>query len=184
MNSNAPLFRRILGDAFDALHEPLQRFHALEGHHRLQGHCSVRGADSSAARWLARALGLPPANPGCPLLFEHRTDIEGETWTRYFRDRTMRSVLREQPAGHLSECLGVVRLIFALDCRDGSLHMTLCGIHALGLRWPRRWLPEMWAREVGRGDSLQFDIGARLGALGLLVAYSGQLDLRSAEPVA
>lgn len=135
-------------------------------------------------RCLAVLLGLPRASGDAAFEFEMRsTDID-EFWTRRFARRVMHSRLCEQPAGHLSERLGAIRLVFALACRDHALHMTLCEIRALGIRWPRRWLPEVWARENGSDDSLHFDIGARLGALGLLVAYSGHLDLRSAEPIA
>ena len=174
---DGPLYRRILGHDFLALDAAVQRLHSLRGHQRLHGRCTIVGAERRAGRWLAASLGLPsPAHEGA-FAFELHTDRDGETWTRYFPRRAMRSRLHEQAPSILGERLGPARLSFALDVHEGSLSMRLIGVRIFGMPWPQRWLPTVWAREHGVGEQFHFDVGARLGALGLLVAYRGHLDL-------
>lgn len=55
--------------------------------------------------------------------------------------------------------------------------MRLEAIRILGIPWPTRWFPEVWAVEHGIGQRFHFDVGARFRKLGLLVAYSGHLAL-------
>lgn len=62
--------------------------------------------------------------------------------------------------------------------------MRLEAIRIFGMRWPRRWFPQVWATELGIGNRFHFDVGARFQRLGLLVAYAGFLELPSEEQAA
>lgn len=109
--------------------------------------------------------------------FELNASEAEETWIRHFPQRTMRSVLKPAAGGLLGECLGPTRLLFSLSANDGQLSMRLERIRIFGLPWPMRWFPQVWANERGGNGRFHFDVGARLRRFGLLVAYSGYLDL-------
>ncbi len=171
------LYQQILGTRFGLLDAGVQRFHLLQGVHRLKGCCSIRGADSWAGHVICTLLGLPHANPAAAMQFELNASEHAEVWIRHFPHRTMRSVLRAHAGGLLIERIGPARLLFSLSSRDGQLSMRLRAIRIFGLPWPKCWFPEIWAVERGNEDRFQFDVGARFRRSGLIVAYSGHLEL-------
>ena len=179
-----PIYRQVLGAAFAELDEPVQRFHSLQGRHRLRGRCTVGGAEHPLGRFLCALLGLPRATQDCEFAFELDADESGETWTRHFPSRTMQSRLQPAATHRLRERLGPALLEFSLSAAEGSLRMQLERIQVFGLRWPRRWFPAVWAIECGEQGRFCFDVGARLRALGTLVAYSGYLAIDEASPSA
>lgn len=180
--SDLPIYRQILGNAFADLDGPVQRFHALQGQHRLRGRCTVSGAEHPLGRLLCGVLRLPRAATEEAFEFELDASATQETWTRHFPSRTMRSRLQATPERRLRERLGPALLEFTLDVAEGSLRMQLECILVFGVRWPRRWFPTVWAIECGDAGRFCFDVGARLRAFGSLVAYSGYLDLDDDSP--
>lgn len=178
------VYRRVLGARFDGLDPAVQRLHSLQGHHRLAGRCTIIGAEHRLGRAIARVVGLPRAIGQTAFTFEIDAGSAEETWTRHFPNRSMRSRLRAGDHGDLCERLGIVRLQFTLAVVSGALTMRLDSVRVAGMPWPRAWLPVVWAREHGDGDRFHFDVGARLGRLGLLVAYRGHLDVPSAGAAA
>lgn len=175
--SDLPIYRRILAGDFARLDGAVQSFHSLQGHHRLRGRCTVSGAEHPLGRLLCLLLRLPRATTESDFTFDLRADGSQELWTRNFPARTMRSRLSVAADRRLCERLGPARLEFSLQVADGSLSMHLEQIRVFGLRWPRRWFPSVWAIECGEQGRFCFDVGARLRALGSLVAYSGYLEL-------
>lgn len=179
--SGETVYRQVLGSDFDVLDEPVRRFHSLQGKHRLRGRCSVSGAEHPIGRFVCWLLRLPCASSEAGFEFELEADSSGESWSRHFPGRTMRSRLRAGDGHTLHEHLGAARLQFSLQVVDGSLSMQLERIRLFGLRWPRRWFPEVWGIECGDDGRFCFDAGARLRVLGSLVAYSGHLELDAME---
>jgi hypothetical protein len=177
------LYPRLLGKKFDMLDGAVSRLHRLQGRHRLYGRCTISGAEHWLGRLLAWILRLPLPADDAEFSFELFADAEGETWTRHFPGRTMRSRLQQESGSTLVERIGPARPSFALDVNEGTLSMRLLDLEVFGLTWPKRWLPIVHTREFGQGDSYHFEIDARMGRLGLLVAYAGTLDLRSLERI-
>ena len=175
--SQEPLYRQILGSEFAALDEPVRRFHSLQGHHRLHGRCTVNGAEHAVGRFVCAMLGLPRRISDAEFQFDLEAEPDAEIWIRHFPTRTMRSRLERLGANRLRERLGPATLTFSLDTDGGCLSMRLQSIRVLGLPWPRRWFPEVWAFESGDRGRFCFDVGARLRTLGALVAYSGYLEI-------
>lgn len=173
----SPLYRQILGSEFAALDEPVRRFHSLQGRHRLSGRCTVNGAEHALGRFICAMLGLPRQVSDGEFQFDLEADPIGEIWIRHFPTRTMRSRLGRRGTNRLRERLGPASLTFTLETNKGSLSMHLQSIRVLGLPWPRRWFPEVWAFERGDRGRFCFDVGARMRVLGSLVAYSGYLEL-------
>ena len=178
----ASIYQQILGKQLDLLDSGVRRFHCLRGAHRLTGHCSIRAAESSIGKLISALLRLPAATAGAELNFDLQADEHEEVWTRHFPRKTMRSRLQPAANGLLAECIGPARLLFSLKADDGALKMQLEAIRIFGLPWPKRWLPEIWGMEHGDEDRFHFDVGARFHHFGLLVAYSGYLNLPDTEP--
>lgn len=175
------LYPRLLGARFAKLAAAVQRFHGLQGAWRIPGRCTIGGATHPLTRMLARLLGLPRASGEAPFEFDLVADADGETWIRRFPDHVMRSRLCAANDGRLAERLGPARLHFRLAAENGVLVMTLDRIRVFGLPWPRRAFPAVRACERGDDARFHFDIEARFGRLGLLVAYHGHLDLDRAQ---
>lgn len=170
------LYAQLLGPAFARLHPAVQRFHQLQGQHRLHGQVRTTAPASPLARLLAWGLGSPQTDRDGPIHFDLQAGPDCEVWTRHFPDRCMRSTLRLDGAG-LTEQLGLARLHFRLAELDGALVMHLQRLHWAGLPCPRRALPEVRAVETGAGNRLHFDVMARLPGIGQVAGYRGYLEL-------
>jgi hypothetical protein len=177
------LYPRLLGAKFDELDGAVRRLHLLQGQHRLRGRCTISGAEHWLGRVLAWILRLPLPADDAEFGFDLVADSDGETWTRHFPGRTMRSRLRQESESSLVERIGPAWPTFALDVSGGTLSMRLLGIRVFGLSWPTPCLPTVRPRESGQGDTYHFEIDARLRRLGRLVAYSGTLDLHKLERI-
>ena len=174
------IYQQILGKQFDLLDTGVRRFHGMRGTHRLDGRCSIRRATSLIGKAISSLLPLPEATASTELKFDLNADEHEEIWTRHFSQRTIQSRLQLAADGLLSERMGPVRLLFSLSASEGQLSMQLKAIRIFGLPWPTLWFPEIWAVERGDGDRFHFDIGAQFRHFGLLVAYSGYLNLPNA----
>ena len=176
MTPGAPLFQRVMGEAFGRLAAPLQRFHSLQGRVALPGQVQTEAPATRAARWLARCLGAPHAATDGAIRFELDAGPDLETWTRHFPQHPMCSQLSATGA-HLVEQLGMVRLFFTLVEQDGALRMQLDGLRCFGVPCPRWLLPRVHAQETGRDGAVFFEVRAALPGLGTVSAYRGHLLL-------
>lgn len=172
--TSVSLYRAVMGDAFDRLAGPVRRFHSLAGRHELHGWVDVRAPGSWAARLLAICLGAPTRSAQGPIRFELLAQSGAETWTRFFPNRTMSSVLKKDGI-RVTEKLGASRLAFELVEVAGALEMRLRTLHFWGLPCPRWLMPEITARETGEADRLHFHVQASVPVIGLVVSYRGHL---------
>ena len=174
--TSVSLYRTVMGDAFDRLAGPVRRFHSLAGRHELHGWVDVRAPGSWAARLLAICLGAPTRAAQGPIRFELWAQPDAETWTRFFPNRTMRSVLKKDGI-RVTEKLGASRLAFELVEVAGALEMRLETLHFWGMPCPRWLMPDITARETGESQRLNFQVQAAVPMIGLVVSYSGYLAL-------
>ncbi len=130
--------------------------------------------ESSLGRVLARCLGGPRRAATGGIRFELDASPDGETWTRHFPGRTMRSRLACID-GRIEERMGAARLQFLLDVDDGSLTLRLVRLRFLGVPCPAWLRPRLLAIERGEGDRLHFHIEARVPGIGRVVGYRGWL---------
>ncbi len=178
----SPLFRRILGAAFDTLPPAIRSVHDGRAEHVLAGRCRVERGRSLLSRCMAAAARLPPAGDDMPLRVVIRADRGAETWTRHFGSRRMHSSLAERD-GLLEERLGLVLFHFALDASDARIVWRVARVSALGLvPLPCAWFRAVVATESASGSSYRFDVRAELPLAGLLVHYRGELEVREMTP--
>lgn len=171
----------LMGHAFQRLAPVLQRFHRLSGPVVLSGRVRTEAPRGALARVMGALLGTPLQTTQGPMCFGLAANAKTTHWIRHFPYEVMTSTLRIAGA-HLEEHLGPARLRFALEERDGALHLHLVGMRFWGVPCPRALLPHVTAVESGRGDQLHFYVQASLPFGGLVTRYTGHLDMGAAHP--
>ena len=107
-----------------------------------------------------------------------------EIWRRRFgNDECMTSTLlpsRNWPDA-FDERLGPARLTFALETDSDGLRWRAREVRLFGLRAPLGWFRGVEAGCGERNGRYVFDVRVRLPLIGLLVAYSGWLEIVADE---
>jgi hypothetical protein len=173
-----PLYRRVMGDAFDRLPEVTRRLHRGRPAVIAEGEALVAPAENPLARVLARWLGVPGEEGRVPVRVVIESRDGRETWTRFFADRPMRSVMQAGKDGTLEEQFGPVTIKMRLVGRSDGLDMERAGGRLWGIPLPGFLLPSVKAEErFDEGGRHRFDVEIGLPLLGRLVAYRGYLVL-------
>ena len=172
-----PLFRRLLGNRFDALPRILQDAHEVAHAVVLEGRADVREPGNGLARLVARAFHLPRPGRDQPVRVVMRRHPDGsETWERRYRDSTMRSRLSDVGAGLLEERFGPLAARLAVQADDRALTLEVVDARIAGIPLPRLLCPVSRAREwVDAEGRFCFDVPIVLPLLGRLAHYSGWL---------
>ena len=172
------LFPRLIGPGFGELPPAVRAIHERDGRSTYTGTCRVERGHG----WLSRICGaiasLPDAAERTPLRVLIDADADGETWERQFGDRAMRSRLRAR-GKLLEERLGPTTMCFALAANGGAIDWRLVQVRLLGIPVPLALFAGTVARECLEGARYRFDVEARLSVVGLLVRYSGTLDVQA-----
>lgn len=177
--SGDALFPELLGPHWASLPPSVRAMHGGRPLVRARGRVDVDGDTRLPARLLRALFGLPAPVSGAPIEVEIRQHPGGETWTRRFPGRVMRSRLRRSPRpGAFEEVIGASRFAFSPRCADGTLRWTACEVRLLGLPLPLRWFGGIVAGCAEQEGRYRFSVAARLPWIGLLVAYSGWLEPR------
>ncbi|GAA4998936.1 DUF4166 domain-containing protein [Pseudoluteimonas lycopersici] len=176
--SAGALFRRILGEGFDALPAQLRALHGIVPGQRVtwRGEAAIARGRNPLARLCALATRLPRANECAPTTIEFAADADGETWRRDFAGAPMVSRYR-QCDGLLCERLGLVEFAFALRIDAGEIRWTTAGVRLFGaLPLPAAWFAGVRCRERERNGRYEFLVEATLPLAGPLVRYEGWLE--------
>ena len=176
--SAEPLFRRVLGDAFDALPARLRALHDIAPGQRSawRGEAAIARGRNPLARLCALATRLPPANERAPTVVEFVATADAETWRRDFDGAPMVSRYRRR-GGLLCERLGLVEFAFALRIEAGEILWTTAGVRLFGLLpLPAAWFAGVRCRERERNGRYEFLVEATLPLAGPLVRYEGWLE--------
>ena len=178
-NAASPLYRELLGSAFDALPGPIRQLHELSGSRQWVGKADVRRGRGVLARIVAAWIGFPKAGTGVPLRVTLSAESTGERWTREFAGRTFSSFQRAGTGRHdrlLLERFGPIEVALALVVEDGRLALVPRRWSLFGIPLPRFLLPRGTSFEAVRDGRFGFDVEVSAPVIGLIVAYKGQLD--------
>ncbi|MGF3027483.1 DUF4166 domain-containing protein [Methylobacterium aquaticum] len=184
-----PLYRDLLGAAFDALPARVRALHDGTGLRRWTGAATVTRGRGLVARLLCALIGFPETARSAPVTVSFAPEAGGERWTRTIGGRTFASV---HAAGTgrdrylLVERFGIVAVSLAL-VRDGArLRFVPRRWSLLGVPMPGVLLPVGESVETESDGRFAFDVTIRVPLVGLIVAYRGTLEpmATGAEPAA
>lgn len=168
-----PLYRRVMGPAFDALPLAVQAMHKVCRDGGAPGEARVAGGTNPLARMVARIMRFPP--PGTHALHVAFTERDGvETWTRSFGRHAFTSRLSRK-GDRLVERFGPLRFHFDLPSDALGLRMKMRRWTCLGLPLPLALAPRTEAREWQEGERFRFDVPISLPLTGVVVHYDGWL---------
>lgn len=174
-----PLFRRILGEAWELLPPPIRRLHSTTSIAMYSGRCTVTQGRNPIARAVTALVGFPKSGADLPIAVKLTTDGTGERWDRTVADRTFSSTQRlakGRSEGLVCERFGILAVDMALVLHASSLTYVIRRWSLLGIPMPL-WLgPKTTATESADADGrFCFDIKLWHPFIGLLVHYAGWL---------
>ena len=176
-----PLYRRILGERYDLLPEPLRHMHDVTGRQSAAGVASVERGQGPAARLIAWTFRFPRAGTDVPVTVDLIARNGGEVWERRFAGKKMVSVQEEGHAGLLIERFGPLAFSMTVTVEGGRLSLDVREGWVLGLPLPGILLPRITAFEHDEGDRFNFHVDLALPVIGRLVRYIGWLEPAEAE---
>jgi hypothetical protein len=173
-----PLYRRILGPAWDTLAPQIRALHTVSATSSFSGRCSVVRGRNPLARLAATLIGFPLTGPDQPLTVQLSRERDGERWAR---SSAGRSFVSRQFEGRgrsrwlVRERFGVVSVDMALVVEDANLRYVLRRWALCGVPLPLVLGPRSHALESVRDGLFHFDVEISLPLAGLVVRYEGLL---------
>jgi hypothetical protein len=170
-----PLYRRVMGEGFDALPAVTRRLHRGRPAVVARGEAAVEAAANVLGTLVARLFGFPRAGTlPVDVVIEAR---EGrEHWTRFFDGQPMRSVMSRGADGLIEERFGMVAVRMRLDGHADGLDMVPVGWRIGPFPMPTALMPRIKATERVAGGRHLFDVRIGLPLIGQLVRYTGWLE--------
>lgn len=173
-----PLYRRLLGDAYESLPGPLQQMHDLSSRFAAKGRATVERGTGILARFVAAGFGFPPAGNDVPVEVDFQTRDGREYWRRTFAGLSFSST---QEAGQgrfeylLCERFGPCVFGMALVIDGGKMRLVPRRWSFLGLPLPIAWAPFGDSYEHVENGRFCFHVDIRHPLTGLIVSYRGWL---------
>ncbi|HEY5566157.1 MAG TPA: DUF4166 domain-containing protein [Gammaproteobacteria bacterium] len=172
------LYRRVLGDAWDLLPEPIRNMHDVHGSMTASGIAEVERGAGWVARLVAGALRFPKAGSDVPV--EVRFDVQGDkqVWTRKFRDRSFSSSHEEGRGAFdrlLCERFGPFVFGLALVLDGDRLRLVVRRWTCLGIALPVSLSPRGDSYESGDDGRFRFHVEIGHPTIGLIIRYRGWL---------
>ena len=178
----APLYRRLLGEAYDALPAPLQAMHDLTGDMAAEGRATVTRGSGLLARLAAAVVGFPPAGENVPVRVDFSNENGRERWTRTFAGRSFHST-QEQGRGRFEwlvcERFGPLCAGMALVRDDGKLRLIVRRWSVFGVPLPVWLAPRGDLYEYAENGRFNFHVEIAHPLTGLIVGYRGWLVPRA-----
>ncbi len=176
---SAPLYKRILGEAWNALPAPLAALHNVAASElKVEGIARVETGKHPVARLLAALYGLPRTGEHVPVKVSFQRRDGGELWQRDFAGRKF-STFQWEGHGYadkrLLEKFGPVIFWMALVLKQGELHYVTRRWSVFGIPLPLVFAPSASAYEFADGDDFCFHVEVKHWLMGLIVRYEGKL---------
>lgn len=173
-----PLYRRVLGSAWETLPEPLKALHDLTGQSIVRGIATVERGTGLLSRVAAVLFGFPDAGREVPVSVAFDTKGRGETWRRTFGRRSFSSTQAEGRGRSdrlIVERFGPLAFGLALVLDREKLRIIVRRWSFLGVPLPRTWAPRGDSYERAEGGRFHFHVEIGHPLTGLIVRYRGWL---------
>jgi hypothetical protein len=173
-----PLYRRVLGDAWDRLPPQLQTMHELDGALVAEGTATVERGKGVLARLLAAVIGFPQPGSEVPVSVAFSLRDGREYWRRTFAGRSFLST-QEEGQGRFArlvcERFGPVAVGLALVLDGERLRLIVRCWSLFGIPMPLWLAPHSHSWELVQDGRFRFHVEISLPVAGLIVAYRGWL---------
>jgi hypothetical protein len=177
-----PLYRRLLGEAYDCMPDALRAMHDLTGPITAEGSAAVTRGSGLLGRLAAAMVGFPQAGENVPLRVDFRVEDGRERWTRTFAGRAFHST-QEQGRGRFEwlvcERFGPLCVGMALVLDEGKLRLTVRRWSVFGMPLPLWLAPHGDSYEYAENGRFHFHVEIRHPFTGLIVGYQGWLVPRT-----
>jgi len=175
---DAPLYARILGDAWDRLPEQLRRMHTPGAGKSAAGRASIERGRNPLARLVAGIFRFPAAGADVPVQVTFSAIASGEHWERNFAGRRFSSLQTEGKGRAdclLAERFGPFEFGLALVVEGDRLRLIPRRWSAFGLPMPLWLAPGGDSFETVEDGRFCFHVEICLPLVGLVVRYRGWL---------
>ncbi len=176
--ASLPLYRRLLGDAYETMPAPLQAMHDLTGGMAAEGSATVTRGEGLLARLAAAVVGFPRAGANVPVRVDFGNENGRELWTRTFAGRTFHST-QEQGRGRyewlVCERFGPLCAGMALVLDGGKLRLIVRRWSVFGIPLPLWLAPRGDSYEFAENGRFHFHVEIAHPLTGLIVGYRGWL---------
>ncbi len=173
-----PLYRRLLGDAWTSLPQPLQAMHGFTDRLAAEGVATIERGHGLLGRAIAAFIGFPKPGRDVPVRVEFTRRGEKEVWRRTFAGRSFASV---QSAGNgrsdwlIVERFGPFAVSLAVVLTEDRLWLVPRRWSFLGLPLPSSLLPVGNSYEFVEHGRFRFHVEIGHKLTGLIVRYRGWL---------
>ncbi len=174
-----PIYRRILGSAFNNLSSQVRALHNSPDARQWSGTANVQRGAGLLARLVAATIGFPKAAQSIPVTVNFSPDGEGEKWTRTFGSQSFHSlqyVGKGRNRHLLVERFGIIEVALALVIDGDRLTLVPRRWSVLGFPLPKTLLPRGISFETEREGRFCFDVDISLPIVGHIVSYQGSLS--------
>jgi hypothetical protein len=179
-DNGAPLYCRVLGEAWNLLPAPLQAMHDIDRELTAVGVAEVERGNGLLARLTAVVVGFPRAGKDIPVTVSFKAADGREHWRRTFADRSFAS-MQEQGRGRferlLCERFGPLNVAMALVCEAGRMRLVVRRWSVFGIPLPLALGPRGDAYEFAEEGRFHFHV--EISHTGLIVRYRGWLVPRT-----
>lgn len=176
--ASAPLYRRLLGEAYDCMPDPLRTMHDLRDRMTVEGRASVTRGKGLLARIAAAIVGFPQAGDDVPVRVDFAVENGVERWTRTFAGRSFHST-QEQGRGRFEwlvcERFGPLCAGMALVLDEGKLRLVVRRWSVFGIPLPLWLAPQGDSHEYAENGRFHFHVEIKHPFTGLIVGYHGWL---------
>jgi hypothetical protein len=181
IGDDAPLFARLLGDAWDKLPAAVREMHTLTAERVAHGRCTIVRGSGLLANFIASLFRLPKAAADLPVAVRFTPRNAGERWVRRFGEQVMSSLLlpgRGRSERLICERFGPFDFAQALIVDGGRLRYAMRGWSVFGLPLPACLAPRSNSYETQQDGRFEFHVELSLPLLGPIVSYRGWLVLQ------
>jgi hypothetical protein len=172
------LYRRLLGEAFDILAEPIRRMHEVGQGLEADGMADIERGRGVLSRVVAFTLRLPPEGKNVPLTVRFDVKKGDEIWRRDFAGKVFCSTQRTGPgrgARLLRESIGPIAVDMALLTGNDRLTLVPRRWSLFGIPMPLALGPRVNAYESVKDDRFNFNVEIELPLIGPIIHYRGWL---------
>jgi hypothetical protein len=172
------LYRRVLGEAWALLPEPLRAMHDNMNVLKAHGTAVVERGTGMLSRLVAKIVGFPDQGTQVPVEVLFEASPRGERWQRTFDGKSFFSFQaegRKSSEPLVEERFGPFAFDLALIVKEDRLYLMVRRWRVWGIPLPAAWAPGGDTYEFADNGRFCFHVEIAHPLLGLIVRYRGSL---------